>query len=369
VHLDILTSQCYSLRVDGVRVASGNQFELAAQLHLALVRGTRIAVKSPAGGHEPAPALYVNDSPIHGLHTPLGHLCDAVGKAVWVEFDSSANNPTLTQESVEALAYSYDSTVHSLCSVEPGRVAVFRWIHHKKGKHIVQDILHRITQCFKAQAVGVVLVCPEIAELTEHQASDQHLCNAGSIDAAARIVFGHKFGEENHDNNLREWDKPVEIPVYLVSRFVGGCIGAGDEVLMKKWAHPRLVAQGNVIKYQDKYVDTYRPMAADKDNLVVGSKVRTSYIFQVQIDTLDPLALAANCTIEFGELPTGVFLKPGGIWANRVPAYVDMDQVQTLASRYLKASIVRYNKFGQDLAIFAGTSDNLHGTWGLGFKV
>ena len=290
VHLDILTSQCYSIRVDGVRIASGNQFELAAELVRALVpsqrrgvRGTRIAVKSPAGGQEPAPALYVNSHEILGLHTPLGHYCDAVGKAVWVEFDTAAKDPTLTQESVKALAYygervgeeeeEEDSTVHSLCSVEQGRVAVFRWVHHNQGKHIVCDILHRIKQCFKAQAVGVVLVCPEIAELTDHQASEEHLCNAGSIDAAARIVFGKNFGKENHDNNLREFDKPVDIPVWLVSRFVGDCIGAGDEVLMKKWAHTRLVAQGNVTKYQDKYVDTYKPNAADEGNLVVGSTV------------------------------------------------------------------------------------------------
>jgi hypothetical protein len=80
---------------------------------------------------------------------------------------------------------------------------------------------------------------------------------------------------------------------------------------------------------------------------------------------LDPIALAANCTIEFLDLPTGVFLKPGGIWANRMPAFTDMEWVEVTANRYFKASIVRYNKFGQNLAIFAGTNDDLYGAWGL----
>ena len=54
-----------------------------------------------------------------------------------------------------------------------------------------------------------------------------------------------------------------------------------------------------------------------------GSKVSTSYTFQIKIDAEDPIALRANSTIEFMDLPTGVFLKPGGIWVNRLPAYTE----------------------------------------------
>ena len=114
--------------------------------------------------------------------------------------------------------------------------------------------LHRIHQCFKALASAVILVCPALPELAA--AEDE-------TDAAARMLFGANFGEVHHNNNIHSADKLPPIPVWLVSNTMGKCIGGGEEVQIKKWAHSLLVAQGTVTKFQDIFVDKYSPHAVE----------------------------------------------------------------------------------------------------------
>ena len=322
VQLDILNGQCYHINVDGCPVAHGNQYELSAELARSMTLGTQIAVKSQAGGLPARPALYVNTVQLDALCTPLGSLYDVAAPLMWLDFTAAHHHHI---ENTQALS---------------GKVVVFELQDHRHAHPRIVHALQIIEKCFVQLAVGIIIV--------HHHSRSQE-----DLDSAARYLFGQNFGQPDHKNNMQVSDKAKNLPVLLVTSQTGKTLSNGDHVVIKKWAHSLVLAQGRVTHFEESFHDKYLS-GQEAEAMHKRAGVTTSYSYHVTVDAKQRIALMPNMTIEFFHPPHGVYLKPGGIWANRIPAY--HHDVRAMAARRMHEALDRFKEFHFDNTMLSGTS-------------